>query len=138
MGDSPELMLMGTCLNEYIDSSVAKYVAHTAHLPKGHPKIIDMSTPEGANACFARLYHPKTGVSPAPRRIIEDVQRFLVACQDICYAEGSIVETISGRTIRHDHRAGAEREAWNRPKKRGGKRVAINITDDILNCIRIY
>ena len=121
---------MDTCLNKNIDNSVAKHVAHTAHLWKGHPEFFDMSTPEGGDSCFARLYHPDTGVSPSPRRIIEDVMRFLVACQDICFADGSIVEKISGRTIRYGHCADVEKEARIRPKVRGGKRVAKEITDN--------
>ena len=96
-------------------------------------KKTDISTPEGANSCYTQIYHQTTGVAPSSKRIIKDVTFFLIACQDICYAEGSIVEKISSRTMRYGHRADAEREARLNPKIRGGAIKVREISDDIFD-----
>jgi hypothetical protein len=73
--------------NKYVDDSMARHVAVTAHLPHNgydeegqpdewgrfpHPLKFSRATPKQQDHAYLRLLHPETGVSPTPEELRTD------------------------------------------------------------------
>jgi hypothetical protein len=91
MGDSPELMLLGSSLFNNLIEAIGSNVCATGEMPKG------MQYPIGTlnEAYWAMAEVWKT--TPPEAQIIKDVDQFLVALECIIEDEGASVERFDAR-----------------------------------------
>ena len=95
MGDSPELMPLDSSLFNDLIEGVALHVVGSTTLEKG--KRYSMGLPNDAWRTMCEVWEK----APSSARVIQDVDRFLVALRKIIAAEGCYVEEFDAR---HGHR----------------------------------
>ena len=122
IGNSPEMMPLDNSLNQDIHESVRANVAFSLILrrfvPENDPQLFSMTTPKATAEAYKRINHPVTGISPTPKRIEQDVSKFVSACWEIYRAKGVYVPGLASHTPGHRHIVTAQKS-----KKRGGKRT---------------
>ncbi len=108
IGNSPELMPLDNSLNQDIHVAVRRNTMWSLVLRKfvshGDNRLFSMATPRLIAAAYTRAVNPITGISPSPKRIVQDVNKAVNAILVIFNAKGVYVEGLaSGRTGGHRH-----------------------------------
>ena len=115
VGDSPEMMPLDNSLFRDLRSSLDLHVAITAHLPESDPKKFSKTTPKRITKAIMRLWNPEKGVSPTPSRILQDIDRFTVACKKIVEHGGGEVKGLAERNGHRRGKVGTEFDRRRRP-----------------------
>jgi hypothetical protein len=114
-GNSPELMPMDAYLNRDLHECVARHILATYGMDqelmvefgdKQIPQRFSGATPKHLEQAYLRIWdptiaHPATNGCPCSRRILEDINRFKLACDSIAEEQGAVVHMCS---LRNGHR----------------------------------
>ena len=123
VGDSAEVMPLDHSLNEDLHESSRFHVVCSRsglEYTCKDPRLFSFATPKEVSRVYRRIFHPKTGVSPLPERIVQDVHKAVNAMKVIHQAKGAFVPGLAGgRVPGQRHTATEERTSSNW----GGKRV---------------
>lgn len=131
VGNSPELMPLDNSLNQDLHESVRKHVSMSLIIRKldaSDPRLFSMATSKLTALAYQRIFHPVTGVSPRPTRIVQDINKVMHALKVIYEHEGVYVPGLAkGSTKGKRNTAGATAANNNH----GGIRVRLEYNPQI-------
>jgi hypothetical protein len=122
-GNSPELMPLDNSLNRDVHCCVDRHICYSAHLPDDDARKFCSSTPPKLRSAYLRLWGPANGAdggAVSSKRIVQDVEKFLVALMEIYKEKGSVVVGCCERNGRRDEATRADNCLESRA---GGHRV---------------
>ena len=68
------------------------------------PRHFSFATPKELACTYRRVFHPKDGVAPTPKRIVQDIKKVIVAMKTIHEHRGAFVPGLAGgRVAGHRH-----------------------------------
>ena len=115
VGNSPELMPLDNSLFRDFRASLNLHIGLTAHLPDTDVRKFCKSTPNRLDEAVRKIWHPETGISPRPNRIVQDISRITSACMQIVQFGGGEVPGLAERNGHRRRRAGTENDRRCRP-----------------------
>eukprot|EP00937_MAST-01D_sp_MAST-1D-sp2_P007113 g7113.t1 len=118
VGNSPEMMLLGTSLNKDVHDSVSYHAALTDKLAIDNPKKFARDTPSRLVKSYMRVWRGGgRGAAPAAARISQGCKKFVSSCWAIFKVKGVVVQglgdrngnrAVEGRKGRKDARGGLQ------------------------------
>ena len=112
IGNSPEFMPWDAHLNFDVHCSLDHHCLLSKALDDKDPKKFDASTPKKMKLAYQRILNPdESGVSPTPKRIIQDVRRVQVALRKVVTANGCLVQDAAIRSGRRYEKS-SKGENW--------------------------
>ena len=115
VGNSPELMPLDNSLFRDFRASLNLHIGLTAHLPDTDVRKFCKSTPNRLDKAVRKIWHPETGISPRPNRIVQDISRITSACMQIVKFGGGEVPGLAEHNGHRRSKAGTENDRRCRP-----------------------
>ena len=91
LGNYPYVMPWDSHLNQDVHACHDQYKFLTANLNDDDKKKFDGNTPNIISSSYTRLFNPDTGCVPSPKKITQDVDRFLLPLKSLRESRGAII-----------------------------------------------
>eukprot|EP00984_Skeletonema_dohrnii_P020196 scaffold9773_cov131-Skeletonema_dohrnii-CCMP3373.AAC.1 len=123
-GNRAEFMPLDNSLNQDLHINVNRHsilsriVVAKNLAPNDHSSLFNLRTPKQLCSAYTRLFHPETGVTPRPDRIVNDIDKAVRAMKVVFEEKGVYVPGLAGGRI-----PGHRNFRFGKKAKRGGKRT---------------
>ncbi|EJK60897.1 hypothetical protein THAOC_18686 [Thalassiosira oceanica] len=130
VGNSPEFMPWDASLNQDVHESVRRHCVLCRSTLKRQDRLNDdrrfsLATPKLGVATYLRIIDPRpfVGVSPTPKRIVQDIEGAWNAMMIVYQHKGVYVEGLATRTG-HRHIKSKEKKNWGGARVKGDHSIA--------------
>ena len=125
IGDSAELMPLDNSLNNDTHEQVRRHMimSHSGcKYGEKDPRMFSLATPKEGASAYKRVWDPVNGVAPPSKRIVQDINKVVVAMKKIHEVKGVFVPGLAGGRVPGNRHQNTAKKTSN---NHGGKRAKL-------------